>query len=78
MALQVNIDIQQVLIKTVTYMCVYFSKSEDETSECINQAANEARESNSSSHQQMKSIARAYSARAYSTRKYAIVVVTIR
>lgn len=41
-------------------MCAYFSKSEDESSEAMRQAAKEAVNSNLSSYQQMKSIARAY------------------
>ena len=41
-------------------MCAYFSKSEDESSEAMKQAAKEAKELNKSSYEQMKSIAKAY------------------
>ena len=43
-AWQANIDIQPVFnhYKAVTYMCAYFSKAEDETSEAMKQAAKEA------------------------------------
>ena len=41
-------------------MCAYFSKSEDETSEAMKQAAKEAFNSNKTNLEQMKSIARAY------------------
>ena len=39
-----NIDIQPVVnhYKAVTYMCAYFSKAEDETSEAMKQVAKEA------------------------------------
>ena len=62
MAWKANIDIQPVFnhYKSVTYMCAYFSKSEDETSEAMKQAAKEALSSNKTNIQQMKSIARAY------------------
>ena len=61
-AWEANIDIQSVINphKAVTYMCAYFSKSEDESSEAMKQAAKEAKELDKSSYEQMKSIARAY------------------
>ena len=48
MAWKANIDIQPVFnhYKAVTYMCAYFSKFEDETSEAMKQAAKEAFKSN--------------------------------
>ena len=43
MAWQANIDIQPVFNEyKAVYTCAYFSKSEDETSEAMKQAANEA------------------------------------
>ena len=41
-------------------MCAYFSKSEDEVSEAMKQAAKEAFNSNKTNIEQMRSIARAY------------------
>ena len=43
-AWQANIDIQPVFnhYKVVTYMCSYFSKAEDETSEVMKQAVKDA------------------------------------
>ena len=57
-----NIDIQPVFnhYKAVTYMCAYFSKAEDETSEAVNQAAKEALSGNKSYYEKMKAIAHAY------------------
>ena len=62
MTWQANIDIQPVFnhYKAVTYMCAYFSKSEDETSEAMTQAAKEALKSNKTNIEQMRSVARAY------------------
>ena len=62
MAWKANIDIQPVFnhYKAVTYMCAYFSKSEDETSEIMKQAAKEAFKSNKTNIEQMRSVARAY------------------
>ena len=62
LAWKANIDIQPVFnhYKAVTYMCAYFSKSEDEVSESMKQAAKEAFNSNKTNVEQMKSIARAY------------------
>ena len=61
-AWKANIDIQPVFnhYKTVTYMCAYFSKSEDETSEAMKQAAKEALNGKKSDYDKMKSIAKAY------------------
>ena len=63
LACQANIDIQPVFnhYKAVTYMCAYFSKSEDETSEAMKQAAKEALDTNKTNIEQMRSISRAYS-----------------
>ena len=60
--MKANIDIQPVFnhYKAVTYMCAYFSKSEDEVSEAMKQAVKEALNSNKTSVEQMRSIARAY------------------
>ena len=41
-------------------MCAYFSKSEDETSEAMKQAAKEALNTNKTNIEQMRSISRAY------------------
>ena len=62
MAWKANMDIQPVFnhYKAVTYICAYFSKSEDETSEAMKQAAKEAFNSNKTNIEQMRSIARAY------------------
>ena len=61
-AWEANIDIQPVInhYKAVSYMCAYFSKSEDESTEAMKQAAKEAMKSNISAYEQMKFIARAY------------------
>ena len=61
-AWEANIDIQPVLdyYKAVSYMCAYISKSEDESSEAMKQAAKEAYESGHSAAEKMKSIAKAY------------------
>ena len=42
--MKANIDIQPVFnhFKAVTYMCAYFSKAEDRTSEAMNEAAKDA------------------------------------
>ena len=62
MAWKANVDIQPVFnrYKAVTYMCAYFSKSEDETSEAMKQAAKEAFNSNKTNIEQMRSIALVY------------------
>ena len=61
-AWEANLDIQPVFnhYKAVSYMCVYFSKSEDESSEAMKQAAREAKKVNHNSYEQMKAISRAY------------------
>ena len=63
LAWQANIDIQPVInhYKAVAYMCAYFSKSEDESSEAMQQAAKEASKLNLNAFEQMKSISKAYS-----------------
>ena len=59
---EANIDIQPVLDyhRAVSYMCAYISKSEDESTEAMKQAAKEALESNATLREKMKSISRAY------------------
>ena len=61
-AWEANLDIQPAFnhYKAVSYMCAYFSKSEDESSEAMKQAAKEAIKMNLSSYEQMKLIARSY------------------
>ena len=61
-AWQANIDIQLVLnhYKAVTYMCAYFSKAVDETSEAMKQAVKDATNGKKSDFDRMKAIARAY------------------
>ena len=44
----------------VAYMCAYFSKSEDKTSEAMQIASREAVTANKEKYEQMQSIARAY------------------
>ena len=62
MAWRANLDIQPVInqYKAVSYMCAYFSKSEDETSQAMKQATSEAVANSSSKYDTMKAIARAY------------------
>ena len=57
-----NMDIQPVFnhYKAVAYMCAYFSKSEDESTEAMQQAAKEARDMNKNNYEEMKSVSRAY------------------
>ena len=57
-----NIDIQPVFnhYTAVTYMCAYFSKAEDETSEAMKQAAKEVLSGNKLHYEKMKAIACAY------------------
>ena len=59
---QANIDIQPVFndYKVVTYMCQYFSKTEDQCPQAMKQAAKEAYENNMHHHDTMKTIAKAY------------------
>ena len=61
-AWEANLDIQPVFnhYKAVSYMCAYFSKSEDESSEAMKQAAKEALKMNLNHYEQMKAVARAY------------------
>ena len=58
---QANMDIQPVFneYKAVTYMCQYFSKTEDRCSQAMKQAAKEAFENNMHHHETMKTIAKA-------------------
>ena len=62
-AWKANIDVHLVLNhqKAVTYMCAYFSKADNETSEVMKQAAKEASASRKSNFEKMRAIARAYS-----------------
>ena len=55
-------DIQPVLneYKAVTYLCQYFSKTEDQCSQAMKQAAKEARENNMHHQDTMITIAKAY------------------
>ena len=46
--------------KAVTYMCQYFSKSQDRCSQAMKQAAKEAFENNTYHHNTMKTIAKNY------------------
>ena len=61
-AWQANMDIQPVLneYKAVPYMCQYFSKTEDQCSKAMKQAAKEGFENNMHHHDTMKAIAKAY------------------
>ena len=65
MAWQANMDIQPVFneYKAVTYMCSYFSKSEDQCSASIRQAAKEDFQNNESLYDTMKTIVRAYTSK---------------
>ena len=65
LAWEANLDIQPVInhYKAVTYMCAYFSKSEDETSQAMKQAAKEAATTGKDKLESMKTIARAYAAK---------------
>ena len=62
LAWEANIDIQPVLdyYKAVAYMCAYLSKSEDESTEAMKQAAKEAYENGKTIQERMKSISKAY------------------
>jgi len=62
LAWEANLDVQPVLDyhRAVSYMCAYISKSEDESTEAMKQAAKEALDSNQSLREKMKSISRAY------------------
>ena len=61
-AWEANLDIQPVFnhYKAITYMCAYLSKTEDEVSNAMNQALQEAFEEKSDKYQQMKKVANAY------------------
>ena len=61
-AWKANMDRQLVFneYKAVTYMCQYFSKTKDQFSQAIKQAAKEAFEKNIHHHGTMKTIAKAY------------------
>ena len=48
------------LFKAMTYMCAYFFRAEDETSEAMKQAAREALAGNKSDYGKIKAMARAY------------------
>ena len=62
MAWEANLDIQPVLdyYKAISYMCTYLSKSEDVSSEAMQQAAREGYESGKPVCERMRSVARAY------------------
>ena len=62
MAWEANLDVQPVLdyYKAVSYMCSYLSKSGDESSEAMKQAAREVNESGKPVCERMKSVTRAY------------------
>ena len=55
-------DIQPVFnkYKVVTYMCQYFSKTKDQYSKAMKEAAKEAFENNMHYHETIKTIAKAY------------------
>lgn len=61
MSWEANLDIQPVYnhYKAITYMCAYLSKSEDECSNAMNQAAKEAYKNNLEIYDKMKSIVNA-------------------
>ena len=61
-AWQANMDIQPVFneYKAVTYMCQYFSKTEDQCSQAMKQAAKEAFENNMYHPDTIKTIVKAY------------------
>ena len=61
-ARHVNMDIQLVFneYKAVAYMCKYFSKTEDQCSQVMKQAAEEAFENNMHHNDNMKIIANCY------------------
>ena len=61
-AWQANMDIQPVFneYKAVTYMCNYFSKTEDHCSQAMKQVAKKVFENNMHHHDTMNTIAKAY------------------
>ena len=64
-AWEANMDLQPVFnhYKAVTYMCKYLSKAEDECSNAMKQAFQEAREMNCSKYEEMVKIAKAYASK---------------
>ncbi|XP_066934413.1 uncharacterized protein [Clytia hemisphaerica] len=62
LAWEANIDIQPVFnaYKAVTYMCAYFSKSEDKCSTAMQEALKQAKDSNDSQFEKMSKIAKVY------------------
>ena len=66
--------------KTVTYICAYFSKAEDETSETMKQAVEETLSGNKLNYEKIKAIAQAHATkREYSVQeaKYLIMPVLV-
>ena len=61
-AWKAKIDIQSVFnhYKAVTYMCAYFSKAEDGTSEAMKEAAKDAFNRGVPDYEKMKAIPKAY------------------
>ncbi len=61
-AWKANMDIQPVLSTygAVNYLCSYLSKQEDSVSQAMSDAAKDAKQTNLSKFEQMKSISRAY------------------
>ena len=61
-AWKANLDAQPVFnyYKAITYMCAYLSKTEDEVSNAMNKALQEAYENNFEKYHQMKTVANAY------------------
>ena len=59
-AWKANMDIQTVFThyNTVTYMCAYFSKAEDEASELMKQAAKKVSASGKSNFEKMRAVVR--------------------
>ena len=76
-ACKANIDIQPAFnhYKAVAYMCAYFSKAEDETSEAMKEAAKEASVSGKSNFEEMRAVARAYSTKRESSVQGAVYLV---
>ena len=80
-AWKANIDIQPVFnhYKAVRYMCAYCSKTEDETSKAIKQAAREALVGNKSDYEyeKMEAIARAYATERECSVQEAVYIVML-
>ena len=74
LAWEANIDIQPVFnaYKAVTYMCAYFSKSEDKCSKAMQEALKEAKDSNDSQYEKMSKIAKVYNSNRESSIQEAI------